>query len=320
MAKINWDNVVTSSIPIFKDFNMRGVVPTLRTIYYALVSKEIIPNTKSAYKGLSAAFVTARQDGRIAWQWLADETRKAEGGDRRYYWDKDEYADALMRRVVNDVKDAIYNDNYNIPKWHRQPNYVEVWIEKAALQATFRKYLEDWRVTLVPSRGYSSWTFLKEGADRIRERAGEKKAKILYFGDFDPSGEDIERFITESLNRFPGVDVEVRRVCVSLDQINEYNLPAVPEDAEEIEKLQRDARFKNWEHGVFRVELDALLAIVPDEFERLVTEAVSAEFDQIIADENDEEEAESNEHIKKRIREELPAKIKEVIDKLGEEE
>lgn len=315
---LDWAVVVAKSISIFLEFVARGVVPTLRTIYYALVSKEIIPNTKNAYKGLSSAFVDARKEGKIKWSWIADETRHAELGERTNYWDKDDYTQAVINQTAENLKESLEGStNYSIPKWHNQPYYVEVWIEKAALQATFKKYLEKWKVTLVPSRGYTSWTFLKDAADRIREKGEGKTPVIVYFGDFDPSGVDIERHIRESLNHFSGVNVEVKRICVTEDQIREYDLPAIPEDAEEIEKLQRDSRYNNWGHGLFRVELDALLAIVPDEFERLVNEAVQEYFDEEIGEENENEAADSQEHIMERLKKELPKRIRRLLREMG---
>jgi hypothetical protein len=40
---------------------------SLRTLHYNLVSKEIIPNTTSAYKKLSQYIVKLRKEGRISW-------------------------------------------------------------------------------------------------------------------------------------------------------------------------------------------------------------------------------------------------------------
>jgi hypothetical protein len=274
MAKIKWAEVVQKSVPIFESFLKRGVTPTLRAVYYALVSTNVIPNTKGAYQGLGGALVDARKDGRINWGWMADETRSAEGGDHAD-WEAEEYAEACVTQMFDRLH------NFKLPRWKNQPYYVEVWIEKFALARTFQTWLKTRNVTLVPSRGYSSWSFLVRCASRIKTKAAGREVKIVYFGDFDPSGADIERFIGEALRSF-GVDVEVERVAVTEEQIQEHSLPSVPEDAEEIEKLQRDPRYLNWEHGLFRVELDALLAIVPDEFERIVKASVDQYFDEDI--------------------------------------
>lgn len=317
-AVINWAEVVKLSIPIFEGFIERRVIPTLRTVHYALVSKNIIPNTKSAYKGLSSAFVKARKEGVIKWNWLADEGRDIEEGEYVYDQDPDDYADWEINNAVSELKKSLEgSSNFSYSHWKDQPYYVEVWIEKNALRATFQEFLKGDYVTLVPSRGFSSWTFLKEAADRIRSKAKNKTPVIVYFGDFDPSGEDIERFLRDSMNGFFGIDIEVKRVGVTLDQISEYNLPSEPRSEEELEKLHKDARFKNWAHGDFVVELDALLAYVPDEFKRIVQESVSEYYDEDIAYEVRKDEEEAREMIADRMREELPEKINALLRELG---
>ena len=262
MGSIKWDSVVTQSIPVFESFIDRGVVPTLRTIHYALVSKNIIPNTKTAYKGLSSAFVKARQDGVVQWDWLADEVRNIDIGERKYIYIKylinneknidekemgyienpDNYINAVINNSINSLKAQLRGSVYfSYPKWMNQKYYIEVWIEKSALRATLNNYLEDYKVNIVPSRGYSSWTFLKDANDRIQENADGKTPLILYFGDFDPSGVDIERFLRESMNGYFGIDMEVIRIGVTKDQIELYKLPSTPDDAEEIAKLHKDS-------------------------------------------------------------------------------
>lgn len=288
---VNWKEVVKSSVGIIKEFIDRGVTPTVRTVYYALVSKGLIPNTLTAYKGLSKALVGARKDRVISWSSIADETRQARGGDD-VLWEPDEYAKAYVDYLFKKISE------FTLPKWLNQKHYIEVWLEKFALAATFDNFLEGVNVTLVPSRGYSSWTFLKDAAVRINGAIKDtgKTPVILYFGDFDPSGADIERFLQESMYWF-GIDVKVKRIGVTKEQIEEYNLPNAPEDASEIEKLQRDPRFKSWPWGLYRVELDALLAFVPDEFKRIVQEAVNGYFDEDIYNEVLERQAEQRKQV-----------------------
>jgi len=303
---INWKKALSATVPIIKSFIIRGIVPTVRTVYYALVSKELIPNTRSAYQGLSKRLVKARKDGLVKWEWIADETRATRGRDNPL-WEPEEYANAYVEHLFERLED------YKLPKWLDQPYYVEVWIEKFALAATFMNWVGDLNVVLVPSRGYSSWTFLKDAAARFMENAKDKKAVVLYFGDFDPSGKDIERFIAEALDWF-GVEVKIKPIAVSEEQIQLYNLPSTPEDVKERAKLRRDPRFKDWEHGMFRVELDALMAFVPDEFERIVKESVSEYFDEeiylLVLERQDEEQVEVWETAKHLIDEKM-RKIRE---------
>jgi len=302
---VNWKEVIEASVGVIGSFIGRGVTPTVRTVYYALVSKEFIPNTINAYKGLSKALVKARKDGKVKWHWIADETRRTEGGDG-VLWKPEEYASAYVDYVIDAYK------RFKLPKWLNQPYYIEAWIEKFALAQTFNHWLSDMNITLVPSRGYSSWTFLKDAAVRINKalKETEKTPIILYFGDFDPSGKDIERFLGEALEWW-GINTKVKRIAVTLDQISQYNLPSTPEDASEIAKLQRDPRYKSWEHGLFRVELDALLAFVPDEFERIIKDSVTEYFDEAIYDVVLAKEAEDKKTVKDKILELLKEKLEE---------
>ena len=312
MVKLNWNSIIKQSIPVFNDFLRRGIVPTVRTIYYALVSKELIPNTRSAYQGLSKMLVKARKEGQVRWEWIADEARATRGSDHPR-WEPERYAKAYIEYVFEKLQ------NYKLPKWLNQEQYVECWIEKAALAATFDNWLGDMNVVLVPSRGYSSWTFLKEAADRIEENAEGRETIILYFGDFDPSGRDIERFVTETLEWF-GVDATIHNIAVTEDQIEQYKLPHSPEDADEIAKMMRDPRFKQWEHGLFRVELDALMAFVPDEFERIVKGSVEGYFDPRIYNETLEQQEEEQKTAWAKAKELLDEKIKEIKDQKDKDE
>jgi len=297
---IDWKEVVSASRQIIVEFVDRGVTPTVRTIFYALVSKQQLPNTTNAYKQLSRKLVEARKLGLIYWGWIADETRQILGGDYPY-WDPNKYAEAYVDQVLKAYKE------YRLPRWLNQPYYLEVWLEKFALAETIQTWLEDLNVVLVPSRGYSSWTFLKKAADRISYQLSstnnsnlEKEAVILYLGDFDPAGVDIRRFLIEALEWF-GIEVEVEHVAVTKKQIEEYKLPNRPEDQAEISKLLRDPRFKSWPYGLYRVELDALLAYVPDEFEKIVTETVLHYFDPEIWEEVKEQQAKNKQLVKDQI-------------------
>jgi hypothetical protein len=122
------------------------------------------------------------------------------------------------------------------------------------------------------------------------------------------------------MNGYFGIDMEVIRIGVTKDQIEEYNLPTTPDDAEEIEKLQRDSRYNRWEHGNYRVELDALLAFVPDEFERIVKESVANYFDEDVYADVLEQQEEAKELISKKLKAELPQKIKDLMKELGLED
>jgi hypothetical protein len=74
--KIDWRLVVDNRvIPALEWFAEQGIRPTLRTLFYRLVSLQVIPNTKNSYKRLSKVLVKERKEGNIEWNAIADEGR-----------------------------------------------------------------------------------------------------------------------------------------------------------------------------------------------------------------------------------------------------
>jgi hypothetical protein len=325
-----WRELVDSVvIPKLADYKRRGIIPTLRTIFYFLYSLKKLPNTPNSYAKIGDYIVEARKDGRISWDAIADETRRSIAGFYDFYVSPESYIrqlfygdeglDTLHERYVPEI----------LYKWHKQPYYVEVWLEKTALLGTFRNFLKDKHVRIIPNRGYTSWAFAYENFKRLKDMSEEyyfewtdkektdvqrkvvkKKIKILYFGDYDPSGSDMDRFLKEGIAdyfiKYLGLEGIVEfepRIAVTLDQIERFNLPPNPDksDTETLEKLERDPRYakflKAHEGQLYAVELDALMAYVPDEFERIVKGAVDQYFDQEIWEEVLRQEEHSTEAI-----------------------
>jgi hypothetical protein len=73
-------------------------------------------------------------------------------------------------------------------------------------------------------------------------------------------------------------NVYFHRIAITREQIKKFKLPSKPKDQSTLDKLDRDTRtfdFKERHGGkLYAVELDALLAYQPDEFEKLVQSAV----------------------------------------------
>src|SRR5260370_3350884 len=90
---------------------------------------------------------------------------------------------------------------------------------------------------------------------------------ILYFGDSDPSGEDMVRSLGERLGELRS-HPEIVKCAVTLDDVNRHNLPP---DHTKTTDTRRSAFVAKW--GELSVELDALpLDVLRD---RIVTEVES---------------------------------------------
>ncbi len=149
---------------------------TVRQVYYQLVSRQVLENNRGRYQALSNALVNARKEGLIPWDWIEDRLRRPR---HVQMWDGlSDFAETMKSAYRRDV-------------WNNQPAYVEVWLEKDALSGIFEDVLEEYGVTLNVGRGFDGWDSIRNAALRFIEC--QKPVSILYFGDFDPSGEDMVR-------------------------------------------------------------------------------------------------------------------------------
>jgi len=253
---------------------------TVRQIYYRLVSAGIIRNTRSSYNMLDKCLVNARLNGLIAFDALVDHTRNVQAGDKDWYWTPEEF----MKGRLEAMKDS--SSQYEMPYWHEQPELVEVWVEKDALASLMSQVCSKLHVNLSPCRGYPSISFLYDAANRLQDT--DLPITILYFGDHDMRGEDIERYLTEMLQHF-GVEAEVNRIALTSQQIQTYQLPPQP-------AKQTDTMARGWiqEHGNVAWELDAL---EPNTLMHLVENAISNHLDKDILQKRNELLAENRKRI-----------------------
>lgn len=291
--RLNWRKIIEDvESEILPYFNQQGVKPTLRTLFYALYSKGLIPNTKSAYKQLSKQLVKARKNQQLAWDFLEDRTRYSLGIFEDGYVTAADLRACVMRcreRLDDLSLDALLDEMFNwirlyaeTGKWAKQPTIVEIWIEKDALAKTIESWVSDVKIRV--NRGYSSWTFIYNNIQEIKDMLGDEHERltIFYLGDLDPSGVDIQRFLQEAIGYFR-VDkvVEFKRLAVTDEQVVKYNLPPRPEDVETLRKLERDSRTAGYKHD-YIVELDALVVYAPEQFRDLLRAEVNRYWDKEI--------------------------------------
>ena len=214
---------------------------TLRQVHYRLVSRDDVvhPNTLNAYNTLSGWLRDDRLAGTIPWEWMEDRMRKARG------WKGWPDPSAFLKDVLSGYQRDPWQDN-------EQDHYVEVWLEKDALSGIFSDALGYYRVVLNVGRGYDGWTSIKRAAGRYvrQEDARNRETTVLYFGDFDPSGEDMHRSLIERLAVL-GAHPEV--VKVALTEEDAHRLPGDVTKADD----SRAAAFVA-KYGDLAVELDAL--------------------------------------------------------------
>lgn len=287
-------------------YSRQGTSPTLRGLFYILVSKNVIPNTKSAYKRLSSVLAKARYNGKFPWYLLKDVTRKHYYLEPRSYYPTTPLAvEDLMRILEEHINNY---SNVSINPWEDQKHRVIVVVEKEALAEPVRKFISDawdygvYQVRVI--RGYDSATDIHELAETVEFIPQSQTPVVLQLGDYDPSGEDIVRDFRERLVMLAErSDIVFEKVAIVLDQIIDLQLPAKPESIEEIEKMRRDPRYRSYIEKIMqlaeqdrrvaklielygsheiRVELDALVALHPDKFKEILKQAIERYFDREI--------------------------------------
>jgi len=213
---------------------------TLRQLHYRLVSRDDIvhPNTISAYNTLSGWIRDDRLAGIIPWSWVEDRLRRARG------WQQWDDPAEFLGEVLSGFRRDPWQDE-------AQTHYVEAWCEKDALSGIFTDVLGYYRVTLNVGRGYDGWSSIKRAADRYsRWDMRNVPTTVLYFGDFDPSGEDMHRSLIE---RFNELDAYPDVPKVALTHEDAQHLPGDVTKAGD----SRAAAFVE-KYGDLAVELDAL--------------------------------------------------------------
>jgi hypothetical protein len=303
-----WQGIIKNVKKQLGILRNQGISPTLRTMHYRLVSLGVIGNTKNEYKELSRQTAHAREDGILPINCFVDQSREVY--DNEYRDDSDlsepeDHVDDVISELENLDKDYV---DLDLPQWYNQKHYVEIWLEKDALLSTFVRYIEDPKVRIVPNKGYSSLPFLYDNSRRLRmiARDERKQIHIRYFGDFDPSGSDMDRDIEERLAMLGVPSVDFERVAVKREHVEEYGLPPMPSDAESIRKFHNDPRTRGFvteQGGQFAVELDALTVYAPDAFKQMIQDCVKKFYKKSVYDRE----------VKKRSTPEFKREIKQMI-------
>jgi hypothetical protein len=240
----SYGEIVDAALDIFQQYD---TAITLRQLYYRLVSRLLIPNTINSYKRLSRVMVKAREDGDVPVNCLEDRSRRGLGRGDVGYNSAEEY----LKKKITTLQDSW--KSFTMPMWDDQPKNVMISLEKDALSRLVSREANRFSVRTFPTRGYPSFSFVQEMSRYITRQLGGKPTVVLYFGDFDPSGVDIERDLSERLERYGAKDFTVQRIALTADQIKKYSLPPMP-------VKRSDARADSFleEHGDRAVELDAL--------------------------------------------------------------
>ena len=263
---------------IIAEYQAEDLSLTLRQLFYQFVARDLLPNTQRDYKNLGTLINDARYAGQVSWTAIEDRTRTLRG--------------TKTHNTAQDALQALAED-FAYDLWKDQEVRIEVWIEKDALLGVIERICNELRVNYFSCRGYVSASEMWRGATRF-VHYGKKMQRIviLHLGDHDPSGMQMTEDINDRTGLLSGYGpaIEVRRIALNMDQIEEHNPPP---NAAKLTDPRADRYIR--EYGYESWELDAL---DPRTLRDLIRDHVDRERDDTLFDEALEREEATCERIR----------------------
>jgi hypothetical protein len=251
---------------------------SVRALAYQLFNRKLIPSMgKLETQKVSRWATIAREEGRMPWEWIVDQTRQEQVVST--WSDPAEFGRSVRR-------------SYRRNKWEAQPTHVSVWSEKGTIEGTLRPVLEEYEVPFQVLHGWSGATPVYEAAQASLRR--NQDTLILYVGDYDPSGMGMSELdLPQRLARYSShtpadrdmeprvmreilaaVRLRIRRIALTAEDTLALG-PATRFPASDKRKDSRYGWFTRT-HGDGCWELDALS---PNVLRQRVEDAIRAELD-----------------------------------------
>ena len=235
---------------ICDEYQAKGLQITVRQVYYQCVSRGLCDNSGDEYKRIADKIMAGRLAGILDWDIIEDRARYTRENS---HW-------SSPQEIISAAA-----EQYRIDTRATQPRYIEAWCEKDALIGILEQICSRLDVPCLSCRGFPSITLLHEAANRFRDKPNPI---ILYAGDHDPSGLKIPQTIQDRLTNTFGVDVELRRIGLTLEQIKELHVP--PYSAKD-----KDANYQEYVATTGLTQAWELDALPPDRLAEIFENAIN---------------------------------------------
>ena len=244
---------------------LRNWLPlTLRQVFYQIVAKGHLKNTRSFYNTLSKLLKHMRIDGQLEWSAIEDATRAINDNTGFLTWQ--EFAG---------IETDYFLNGYSRNLGQGQSNHIELWYEKSALSRIFQAAARPYCISTFSTRGFTSITALHDFYDRAEYAKSKGQVPtILFFSDLDPSGVEMLPAIQNVLiNDFGLSGIKYKRVALTPKQAKLFKLP---KSVDAIKKGDKRAPAFIKKYGNTAIELDALH---PQQLQKLVQDAIESQLD-----------------------------------------
>ncbi len=245
-----------------------GFDMTLRALYYQFIAEERwFPNNIQSYKRFIGIMSDARRAGWTDWDLLEDRIRTVE---KLPHWSS---PTDIMESAV-----ASYREDL----WAGQERRVHLRCEKDTLVGVIQPVCERWRVPFVACRGNTSDSEAYAAGKLFAEQISEGLwPLVIYVGDLDPSGWDMTRDNEKRLSMFSRNEIEVQRIALNIDQVQEYRLPGNPAKLTDSKAgMNKDGTIRPGSFiDLFGGESWEIEALHPTKLEAMIEEAFKAAID-----------------------------------------
>jgi hypothetical protein len=218
-------------LALLQEHERDGTIPTnARFLFYELVQRGQLSKERKGVRrpdqDLHDALTDLREDGRIPWDWIVDETRSLDS-----YTGHPSVKQGVLAHLGWIELDPWLGDA------------PLVLTESRSLAGVLRSVASEYRVRIAATNGQCGGFLRTEIAPSL-----QGDSRIIYLGDLDLSGDQIEANTRRVLEQESGAELDWERLALTHTQVREYGLPVI---------VKNDRRYKDG-HTHEAVETEAI--------------------------------------------------------------
>ncbi|NJD65944.1 MAG: hypothetical protein FIB00_12000 [Chloroflexi bacterium] len=192
---------------------VRANLPTgIRFTYYTAAARGLVEKRDTGYVKVQRAILEMRRSGRIPWPWIVDTNRWMR---KPRTWGS---VEELLEETARTYRRAL---------WRNAPVLLEVWCESESVAGVLYPVTSKWDVPLYPIKGQTSDSFAYSAAQNYK--GDPRRLTILYVGDHDPAGYEIETNLHAKLMEHSGRrDIAFARLACTAEDVATLGLTGTP--------------------------------------------------------------------------------------------
>jgi hypothetical protein len=206
-------------VALLQEHERDGALPTsARFLFYELVQRGQLSKTATGARrpdqNLHDALTDIREDGRVPWDWIVDETRSLEN-----YTGYPTIKQGVLASVPHITLDP----------WQGRAPLVLT--ESRSLAGVLRSVVSDYACRIAATNGQCGGFLRTDVGPTL-----QADDRVLYLGDLDLAGDQIEANTRRVLEREAGGALRWERLALTKRQVDQYDLPTI---------VKRDNRYND---------------------------------------------------------------------------